>query len=228
MKARKFINTPSTKLKTVKILSSSSASTSRRRCRPARRRHRFKQPGGAANSHPCSQAQTPATSAGPESKASICVPMTITCQPSGASSVPGGTSDADIADAINQYMVGEGNVSCMKSFFKFGSARSSHGNFDIGSLEFVVALVAEAFPKVQSQIGEPRALSLYGAISGILQKMPPSQRYSPDFVFVSAFFYIGWELIGSWETQAPSIIMDSPKDAVLEKVYKILGWMAAT
>jgi hypothetical protein len=114
-----------------------------------------------------------------------------------------------------------------RDFFKILSHRTPSRYFEPGGLNRLASLVAEELPSVTLGIGEPRALAVYGSISGILQKLPVAGVFQPEQVYVAALFYIAWELVGSFELEGPEIMHAAPLPDVMKAVYEILGWMAA-
>ena len=134
-----------------------------------------------------------------------------------------------LVDALHAcVLVPQGDASALKDFFKMSCGRAFSGRFDAGGLNCLASLLAEAWPDVLQEIGEPRALAIFGSLSGILQKMPVNGKFFPEDVYVSAMFLIAWELAGSYDIDGPKIIDRSLRADVLNVVYKILGWMASS
>ena len=147
-----------------------------------------------------------------------------------SSSVPESVDDREaIKDAImDACWVPEARFSSLNNFFKFGSLRNDDPQaLKEGTLQCVVARVALEFPKVCTEVGEPRALAVYGNISDIFQKLSPVSLFFPSQTYVAASFYLGWELAGSWasDSDGPAIIRSAPQKDVVAVVYMLMNLM---
>lgn len=137
----------------------------------------------------------------------------------------GGTIKDAIMDAC---LVPEARFSSLKNFFKFCSLHDDGPqSLKEGTFERVVARVALEFPKVCTEVGEPRALAVYSAISGIFQKISPGSLFFPSRTYVAASFYLGWELAGSWDSDSdgPAIMRSAPQKDVVAGVYSLMNMM---
>ena len=131
-----------------------------------------------------------------------------------------------IKDAImeDNGLVPEDHFSTLRNFFEFGSMTEPGSE---GTLQGMVARVASVYPKVCSEVGEPRALAVYSNISGILQKLPQHSLFLPSRVYVAALFYLAWEMAGSWDGDSvgPAIIRSAPQKDVVAGVCTLMNLM---
>jgi hypothetical protein len=88
--------------------------------------------------------------------------------------------------------------------------------------------VASHYSSLVHQVGEPCALAIFGAISGILQKVPPQLELRPLHTYVGACFYLGWELCGSWQYRVPVINTNASEQDVNKCAMRLLEIMATS
>ena len=86
--------------------------------------------------------------------------------------------------------------------------------------------LASVYENVEDQIGEPRALALYSAMTGVLQSVPPRMPMSPLADWVAACFYLGWELAGSCQLQKPAIITGASDEDVKRCALQLMQLMS--
>jgi hypothetical protein len=119
--------------------------------------------------------------------------------------------------------VPENLVNRLCEHFRFSA--KPHPKYD--SEDAVCALgrgVAAFYPGVVKLVGEPRALAVFGSISGILQKVPVGAKLSPMRAYIAACFYLGWELVGSYELTGPeALIRQASRGKSMQRSTSELG-----
>ena len=116
-------------------------------------------------------------------------------------------------DVLDNALVPEAHVRLLRNCFRFRAPSPDDNDSNLllapTGVNSLGLAVAAHYDTILGEKGEPRTLSVFSGISGILQKIPSGPTFSPQHLYVAACFYLGWELAGSWAQKEPTIIANA-------------------
>lgn len=130
------------------------------------------------------------------------------------------------SDILDHALSPEAPVRLLRNCFRFRTPSPDDADFLVPTgVNSLGLAVASHYYTLLGEIGEPRTLSVFSNISGILQKIPSDTKFLPQGLYVAACFYLGWELAGSWLQKEPNIIASENPSDVKRCALELLNFL---